>query len=197
MKKALKLMFTFIITLTVFLGVAYAKEETTGAKEKEKVNLYLFRQTGCPHCADEMVYLDANLSKFKNKINIIVYDIYEGNNGDLVQAVTEALGISYEGAPFNVIGSKHLTGFADSMADRFDEFVNDAYEAQEKDVVSEVIAKEKFDGLEKTTLSEAMDKENIEHSKNSSSSNDSAIIIAIFGGVILLFGALIFFSKRK
>lgn len=197
MKKILKYMFTFILAFVALAGFVYAKEETTGKKVKEKVNLYLFRQTGCPHCADEMVYLDANLDKFKDKINIIVYDLYEGNNRELILGVTEALGIEYEGAPFNVIGSKYLTGFADSMADRFDDFVNDAYESQEKDIVSEVIEKNKYDGLEKTTLSEAMDKEGLDRSKNGSKSNDSAIIIAIFGGVILLFGTLIFFSKRK
>ena len=199
MKKILKYLFTFVLALSMLSGVAYAKEETTGTKEKEKVNLYLFRQTGCPHCADEMQYLDANWSEYKDKINLIVYDLYEGNNRELISGVTEALGIEYEGAPFNVIGSKHLTGFADSYIDRFKEFVDEAYEAQEKDVVANVIAKNKYDGLVSTTLDEAMELEGLEHTKKSSSSksSDDVIIIAIFGGVIALFGALIFFSKRK
>ena len=158
----------------------------------------MFRQTGCPHCADEMQYLDANYKDIKSKFNIVVYDVLEANNKDLVLDVTKALGIDYEGAPFNVIGKQHFTGYADSISTMFDEFMNDAYDAQEKDIVAELIAKNKYKDLKSTTLFEAMDAEDIEiTSKKSPKSNDSVMIIGIFGAVIVLFGALIFASKKN
>ena len=201
MKNICKYLFALMIAFTFILNTAFAKEEKDSKDvkdSKEKVTLYLFRQTGCPHCADEMQYLDANYKDIKNKFNIVVYDVLEANNKDLVLDVTKALGIDYEGAPFNVIGKQHFTGYADSISTMFDEFMNDAYDAQEKDIVAELIAKNKYKDLKSTTLFEAMDAEDIEiTSKKSPKSNDSIMIIGIFGAVIVLFGALIFASKKN
>ena len=201
MKNICKYLFALMIAFTFILNTAFAKEDKNPKDvkdNKEKVTLYLFRQTGCPHCADEMQYLDANYKDIKSKFNIVVYDVLEANNKDLVLDVTKALGIDYEGAPFNVIGKQHFTGYADSISTMFDEFMNDAYDAQEKDIVAELIAKNKYKDLKSTTLFEAMDAEDIEiTSKKSSKSNDSVMIIGIFGAVIVLFGALIFASKKN
>ena len=201
MKNICKYLFALMIAFTFILNTAFAKEDKDfkDVKDnKEKVTLYLFRQTGCPHCADEMQYLDANYKDIKSKFNIVVYDVLEANNKDLVLDVTKALGIDYEGAPFNVIGKQHFTGYADSISTMFDEFMNDAYDAQEKDIVAELIAKNKYKDLKSTTLFEAMDAEDIEiTSKKSPKSNDSIMIIGIFGAVIVLFGALIFASKKN
>lgn len=201
MKNICKYLFALMIAFTFILNTAFAKEDKNSKDvkdNKEKVTLYLFRQTGCPHCADEMQYLDANYKDIKSKFNIVVYDVLEANNKDLVLDVTKALGIDYEGAPFNVIGKQHFTGYADSISTMFDEFMNDAYDAQEKDIVAELIAKNKYKDLKSTTLFEAMDAEDIEiTSKKSSKSNDSVMIIGIFGAVIVLFGALIFASKKN
>ena len=201
MKNICKYLFALMIAFTFILNTAFAKEDKDSKDvkdNKEKVTLYLFRQTGCPHCADEMQYLDANYKDIKSKFNIVVYDVLEANNKDLVLDVTKALGIDYEGAPFNVIGKQHFTGYADSISTMFDEFMNDAYDAQEKDIVAELIAKNKYKDLKSTTLFEAMDAEDIEiTSKKSPKSNDSVMIIGIFGAVIVLFGALIFASKKN
>ena len=201
MKNICKYLFALMIAFTFILNTAFAKEDKNSKDvkdNKEKVTLYLFRQTGCPHCADEMQYLDANYKDIKSKFNIVVYDVFEANNKDLVLDVTKALGIDYEGAPFNVIGKQHFTGYADSISTMFDEFMNDAYDAQEKDIVAELIAKNKYKDLKSTTLFEAMDAEDIEiTSKKSPKSNDSVMIIGIFGAVIVLFGALIFASKKN
>ncbi len=201
MKNICKYLFALMIAFTFILNTAFAKEDKNSKDvkdNKEKVTLYLFRQTGCPHCADEMQYLDANYKDIKSKFNIVVYDVLEANNKDLVLDVTKALGIDYEGAPFNVIGKQHFTGYADSISTMFDEFMNDAYDAQEKDIVAELIAKNKYKDLKSTTLFEAMDAEDIEiTSKKSPKSNDSVMIIGIFGAVIVLFGALIFASKKN
>ena len=201
MKNICKYLFALMIAFTFILNTAFAKEDKNSKDvkdNKEKVTLYLFRQTGCPHCADEMQYLDANYKDIKSKFNIVVYDVLEANNKDLVLDVTKALGIDYEGAPFNVIGKQHFTGYADSISTMFDEFMNDAYDAQEKDIVAELIAKNKYKDLKSTTLFEAMDAEDIEiTSKKSPKSNDSVMIIGIFGAVIVLFGELIFASKKN
>lgn len=201
MRDILKYLFISVLAFALVTNTVFAKDDKDTKEVKdteEKVTLYLFRQTGCPHCADEMSYLDANYKDIKGKFNIVVYDVFEGNNKALVVDVTKALGIEYEGAPFNVIGKQHFTGYAESISTMFDDFMNDAYDAQEKDIVADLIAENKYKDLKSTTLFEAMDAENIERvSKKSSKSNDNVMIIGIFGAVIVLFGALIFASKKN
>ena len=212
MKKLLSYLFTIMLSFSVISATVMAAKKdkaeektTTETKEvkDEKATLYLFRQTGCPHCADEMSYLDANLNKYQDKFNIVVYDIYESGNRDLVMKVCEALGVEYEGAPFNVVGKQTYVGFADSIADDFDSFLTYVYEAKEEDVVAKVLSKNKDLDVKSTTLAEAMDLEGIEHSNSSSEgsksgkSSDTAIIVCIFAGVVLATGALIYFSRKK
>ena len=205
MKKVLNYLIAAVIMFTLLLTTVNAandKKEVT-SESSNKVTLYLFRQTGCPHCADEMSYLNEHLDEYKDKINIVVYDIYEGNNRELVLGLLDELKIEYEGAPFNVIGKKTFVGFADSIADSFNSFVDTAYQAQEQDVVAKVLSKNNYEGLVKETLHEAMDKENIPYNTSSSSeddekeSSDTVVIVGIIAAAAVVTGLLIYFSRRK
>ena len=42
--------------------------------EEEKINLYLFRGEGCPHCKQEEEWLDSIKDKYKDYLNI--YDFF-------------------------------------------------------------------------------------------------------------------------
>lgn len=217
MKNLFKYVFVFVIAFAFFASTALAAKdtkkeeseksdnndevvETIGADEEStgKVTLYLFRRTGCPHCIDELTYLDKVYSKYEDKLNIVVYNYYDEGNQELVSDVIDLLGVDPEqfGFPFNVIGSEQFMGFAESITDQFDAFIEDGIKANEKDIVAELIAKKKYPSLRKTTLSVAMDEEGIKHSSDTKS-NDNVIIITIFVAVVVLTGALIFFSKRK
>ena len=52
MKKILKYLLVFIVLFSFFLPV--------NAKEDDKITLYLFYGDGCPHCAEEKLFLDEN-----------------------------------------------------------------------------------------------------------------------------------------
>ena len=179
MNKLLKYFFVFMLTFSLVLTSAFAAKkkeadtkeseevvETTG--ESEKPTFYYFRRTGCSHCADLLSYLGANYKKYSSKVNIVVYDYYEGKNNVLVEDVLEALNIDPNelGFPFYVIGSSYDMGFAEAYADSFDSFVNSAIAANQKDVVGELLKKNKYSDLVKTDVYEAMDKEGIEYDKD-------------------------------
>jgi thiol-disulfide isomerase/thioredoxin len=175
------------------------KEEVKETKKKEKVTLYLFRRTGCPHCADEMTYLDTIAKKYKNKLNIVVYDTTQGDNAKLLEAVAKVLKVEVQGVPFNVIGSEHIEGYAETLNETFENLFDESYENQVKDIVKEVLAKGKYENLKETDLYEAMKEENLEiTSEKSSKAKKDTIIIAVFFGVIIVaFGSLVYFSRKN
>ena len=205
MKKVLNYLIAAVVMFTLLLTTVNAANDKkeVASESSDKVTLYLFRQTGCPHCADEMIYLNDHLDELSEKIDIVVYDIYEGNNRELIVGLLDELGIEYEGAPFNVIGKKTFVGFADSIAASFEDFVDTAYKAKEQDVVAKVLSKNNYEGLVRETLHEAMDKEDIPYNNSNSlkseekESSDTIVIVGIIAGVAILTGVLIYFSKRK
>ena len=210
MKKVLTYLFLLVCSFSFVLGSVKAakadKKETTdtaNTKEVETVGnkkpvLYFFRRTGCPHCIDELKYLGEKYDDLKDKIDIVVYDYYAEGNQDIVNDVAEALKVNPEefGFPFNVIGGEQFMGYADSISDSFDEFINNGIEANETDVVAGLIEKNKYDNLHPTTLKAAMKEEGVEVSKDSKS-ND-AIIIGIFFGVIVIgIAGLVIYSRKQ
>ena len=174
-------------------------KEDKKSSEKEKVTLYLFRRSGCGHCANEMTFLDTIVNDYKDKLNIVVYDVTQGNNNLLLGAVAEELGVTVQGVPFNVIGTKTQEGFGESMSDQFLEMLDEAYKEQEKDAVAKVIEKNTFSDLKATTLYEAMDEEELEYDSKpgSKAKKDGMVIIAVFTVITVAFGTLIYFSRRK
>ena len=180
------------------------KETTTATKdtkssEKKKVTLYLFRRTGCGHCAAEMTFLDTIVPEYRDKVKIVVYDVTQGSNSELLGNVADALDIGVEGVPFNVIGSQHLEGYAESLNETFKKMLDDAYENQEEDIVAKLIKENNYSNLKATTLYEAMDEEELEYSSKpgSKAKKDGIIIMVVFTVIIVAFGSLIYFSRRK
>ena len=177
------------------------KEEVkeNDVKEKKKVTLYLFRRSGCPHCAEEMEFLDKIVPDYKDKLNIVVYDVSVKENQELIQAVVDELQISVQGVPFNIIGSKTQEGYAAVLDDTFRQMIETAYEEQPEDLVASVIEKNKLNDTKPTDLYEAMDEEGLEYTskKGSKAKLENIIFIAVFSIAVIGLGSLIYFSRKK
>lgn len=174
-------------------------KETTETKEKEKVTLYLFRRSGCSHCAEEMQFLDTIVPEYKKILNIVVIDVTASTgNQQLLQDVADELQLSIQGVPFNVIGSKTQEGYAELLNDTFKTAIEQAYEEQPKDIVGELIANKEYKTLKTTTLYEAMDEEGLEYSskKGSKVKLESIIFIVVFSAAIIGLGTLIYLSRK-
>lgn len=115
MKKVIKLLilaFFFLLPFNVF------------GLEEEKVKLYLFYGDGCPHCADEKVFLDSIDDKYPN-LEIVKYEVwYNKENADLLSEVEEKLHITRRGVPTTVIGKDVMVGFNSANGSRIERAIN-------------------------------------------------------------------------
>ena len=128
-KKLLIILFTILLIVPLnlkALSVNYKDEvsEITGAKVEEgKVNLYLFHGRDCPHCKAEIKWLQSIEEEYKDKLNIIYYEVwYDEANAQKMQQVKNKLGVKENGVPFTVIGEKTFVGYSDIVS----EFIKEA-----------------------------------------------------------------------
>ena len=100
MKRINKLLFLLIIFL-VNISFVYANSD------KNLVNIYLFHSDTCPHCKEEIKFLD-ELEEEYNNIRIYKYEIGNTENLKLLEEVSNLYDTPVMGVPFTVIGDKYL-----------------------------------------------------------------------------------------
>ena len=83
---------------------------------EDKINLYLFYSETCPHCHEEMEYIENELiEEYKDKINVYTYEVTKNEtNSKMMSAAKNALYITEPYVPFTVIGEEYIIGFSDS-----------------------------------------------------------------------------------
>ena len=203
MKNIFKGLLLILLTFTFIVTTVSAKKETTKdntdtktTSTKQKVNLYLFRRSGCPHCADELVYLDKIYNDYKDKINIIVYDVTVGGNGQLIEDVANTIKYQISGVPFTLIGKEYLEGFGSGLESSLKELIDKQYDAQPDDLVETLLDENIYTNLVKTDLYDAMKEEGLEITSKKSKQS-SIIPILVFGSIFVGIGALIYYSRKK
>ena len=131
MKKLSYLLVAAIILLFPFVAGA-----------KEKVNVYIFRGEGCPHCEEALEFFDTleQDEEYKDLYKLVTYEVwYDENNSKLMQDVADALGEQASGVPYIVIGSRTFSGYTSSYDDKIKDAIKTAYEDDDyKDVVKQV-----------------------------------------------------------
>ena len=131
MKKLKYLLVAAIILLFPFVASA-----------KEKVNVYMFRGEGCPHCEEALEFFDTLSAdeEYKDLYKLVTYEVwYDETNSKLMSDVADALGDQVSGVPYIVIGTKTFAGYAASYDDKIKEAIKTAYDDEEyKDVVKQV-----------------------------------------------------------
>ena len=132
MKKISRLFIAFILLIIPF-----------AASAKEKVNVYLFRGEGCPHCEEALEFFDAlsQDDEYKDLYELKTYEVwYDTDNQELMKNVADALNTEASGVPFIVIGSEKFSGYASSMDEKIKTTIKDASEDKEyKDIVAEIV----------------------------------------------------------
>lgn len=104
MKKIIRI--CLLLAVLLFPLMVNAKNNT--------VTLYLFHGDGCPHCAEEIEYLNSIKSKYKN-LKIVKYEVwYDKNNAELLNEVYNAYGITRNGVPTTVIGNTLIQGYSEN-----------------------------------------------------------------------------------
>lgn len=123
--KLFVILFLCLIPLNVFAASKSYKDNVahiTGTKvNKNKVSLYFFHGDGCPHCAQEEVWLKRIKKKYKNDLDIYEFEVwYNEKNADYMEKVKKDLGVKQSGVPFTVIGDDTFVGYSDIYADQME-----------------------------------------------------------------------------
>ena len=130
MKKLIK----YIIVVLLLMLIPFKVD----AYEKDKITLYFFHGDGCPHCADEDEYLKTLKDKYP-KLKIVKYEVwYNDENSELLEKVKEALEISSNGVPTNVIGDTVIMGFGDTTGSKLERAIDYYTENEYDDVVKKI-----------------------------------------------------------
>ena len=110
MKKILEYFLIFITLFSFFLPV--------NAKESDKITLYLFYGDGCPHCAEEKLFLDDIKGSYDN-FEIVLYEVWKDkDNQDFLNKVKRELGIERSGVPVTIIGDTYMVGWSEALEGR-------------------------------------------------------------------------------
>lgn len=85
--------------------------------EENKINLYLFKGDGCPHCAEEEKWLEDIKEKYKDYINIYKFEVwYNDDNAKMLDEVKKKFDSHSTSIPFTIIGEYYYTGFSEVTA---------------------------------------------------------------------------------
>lgn len=179
MKKLRLLVMGLLLILPFMVGISVSHAES------KKVNVYLFRGEGCPHCEEAIEWFNDTLSKdeeYSKYYELVKYEVwYDENNSNLMQEVATELGTEASGVPFIVIGDQYFSGFSATQSpDKIKAAIKEQYE--NKDYQDVVAAVKKGESIEK------------KGSKDSTSILPIVIVSAISVVVVL---ALVFFTKEK
>jgi glutaredoxin len=102
----------------------------TGAQDAPPVGsgtatLYLFEGRGCPHCAEEKVFLET-LKKKNPTLAVKEFEVwYDKKNAALFSQVIRAARVQHAGVPATVIGHKLFIGFNEATARAIEEAVTE------------------------------------------------------------------------
>jgi len=99
-------------------------------EESDKVTIYFFHGDGCPHCAEESILLNELKKEYKDKINIVKYEVwFNEDNEELLDKVKKTFDVTTGGVPFTVIGEKYFSGYSNAIGeniqDTVEAYVND------------------------------------------------------------------------
>ncbi len=130
----MKLFKSILISLIVFLCLPIV------VNAKEDVNIYLFHASWCPHCKDEIKFLNSLEDEYDN-INIYKYETSNNDNYDLMMKVKNRLGLTGAGIPFTVIGEKVLSGYStdETTGSVIKELIAYYSENSHRDIAREII----------------------------------------------------------
>lgn len=200
MKKFLGLVLASLSALfLVNTAVAIEKPEVT---DHAKINVYIFRGSGCSHCYDALNFLYGLDGEYDDYFKVVTYEVWQdSNNAALAKDVANKLGAEFGGVPYIVIGDKSFAGFGEDTGVNIINTALDFYKSKDyKDVVASVLKSKDYDATSETLEAAAYSEgitEVVPPEIKEEKKNDTWVIVAVFVVIIGGFGALIYSSRKK
>ena len=188
------------------VNAAKKKTTTTTAKEPEKVKIYLFWASWCPHCHDFIEYFADKYQDYEDQFEIVTYQVNVGDdntpnevNSVLMSYVGAELGREGSGIPLIIVGEWYQSGFGSDGSNIIENALAARTDKNYKDVVASVISKNNLDS-DPQPFSKAIEiatgeteTETPEEPKN----NDTLIVVIVFAIIVLGFGGLFLYSRKN
>ena len=118
MKKYLVIFLT-ILLLPLTINASEYKDVVApiaNIKPSNQITIYLFYGEGCPHCSKEKEFLNELKAEYKDKINIVKYEVWDNtHNKQLLDKIKPKLNIESNGVPITIIGEEYIVGFSESL----------------------------------------------------------------------------------
>lgn len=135
-KKILLLLLLVIIPFNAFaLNKDYidkVSEIVEKDVEEEKINIYFFHKTSCPHCKKEGELLDSLEKKYEN-INIYRFEVSSNNqNADYLVQVKKLFNETSGGVPYTVIGTETFLGYNSYVGDKIEKTIQSYLDIKEE-----------------------------------------------------------------
>ena len=200
MKKVFGLCLALLASF-ILIGSASAIDKPK-VTDHEKINVYIFRGSGCSHCYDALNFLYGLDGEYDDYFTVVTYEVWNNqNNSALAKAVASKLGDEMGGVPYIVIGEKSFAGFGSSTGTEMIETALDYYQSKKyKDVVASVIKAGSYNE-ESQTLAQAAYEEGITEVVppviGEEEKDDTWVVLAVFVVIVGGFGALIYSSRKK
>ena len=102
---------------------------------KNKVTLYLFYSSTCPHCHAEIEWLDSIKDDY-DYLEIVKYEANE--NTELYESVVEKMEINDYHVPLTIIGKDYEIGYSESKNDELINLIKSYSDKKHCDVVNAV-----------------------------------------------------------
>ena len=153
MKKKIFVLFlllVFLFPINIFALSKDYEDKISSIVNKEveegKINFYLFRGEGCPHCRQEEEWIKTIKKKYEKYVNFYDFEVwYDEDNQEKLKQVGEVFDLNIKGVPFTVIGDKHYSGFSDvissSMEDDIEKYLGNSLKKEEKKVKIPLLGK--------------------------------------------------------
>ena len=88
---------------------------------KDKITLYLFHGAECPHCQEEIKWLEILQKKYSDTIEIQKFEVWHNDtNSEYLSQVKELFNYDKTSVPFTVIGNQYFVGYSDTIKDRME-----------------------------------------------------------------------------
>lgn len=145
--KLLLISLLFVAFIAPF-GVRAEGEDANDTSEREKINVYIFRGEGCPHCAEALEFFESIKDEYGKYYDLIAYEVYnDESNAALMDKVADYLNITIGGVPFIIVGEETFPGFQASIGEDIKRAIVEEYnknDDERTDLISDVKnAKEK------------------------------------------------------
>ena len=153
MKKKIFVLFlllAFLFPINIFALSKDYEDKISSIVDKKvedgKINFYLFRGEGCPHCRQEEEWIETIKKKYNDSVNFYDFEVwYDEDNQEKLKKVGEVFNLTIKGVPFTVIGDKHYSGFSDtissSMEDDIEKYLGNSLKKEEKTVKIPLLGK--------------------------------------------------------